>query len=139
MERMTFDNAVVTCTDLSSRVVVPSSFTEHQFIWDMVSEVPEGTVHIGCTDREEEGKWVQPGDGGEECSFLHWSPGEPNTILPGEDCAFMDYRYGGQWTDAYCYKLGYVVCQRPAVTPTTTPQISYCLQADTNGRFVSIR
>ncbi|XP_071807996.1 pulmonary surfactant-associated protein D-like [Asterias amurensis] len=136
MERMTFDDAVITCTDMRSRVAVPTSLQEQIFIWELVNAVDSEAVYIGCTDKEEEGKWLQPGDGGEECSFFNWYPGEPNNA-GGEDCAFMNPDFNGRWSDNTCIWPKYVVCQRPAVAPTD-PQIRlHCLQADTNGHFAS--
>ncbi|XP_033646020.1 perlucin-like protein [Asterias rubens] len=135
MEKMTFDDAVKTCTDMSGRLAVPTSFTDNQFIFEMVNKVVglKGKVWVGCTDREEEGKWVQLGEGGEECSFFNWYPGEPNSRDPDEDCAQMILPRNGSWYDGQCDGMCYVVCQRPAVAPTNP--LLYCLQADTNGRF----
>ncbi|XP_071798849.1 macrophage mannose receptor 1-like [Asterias amurensis] len=100
----------------------------------MVSNVESGNVWVGCTDREVEGKWVQPGEG--ECSFFNWYPGEP-TKQNGEDCVLMNPPCDGSWNDGSCNYPSYVVCQRPAVAPTIPPVSPYCLQADTNGRFAS--
>ena len=137
MEKMTFDDAVITCTAMSSRLAVPSSLREHQLIWDMVNKVAEGgNVWVGCTDREAEGKWVQPGEGGEACSYFNWYPGEP-TKQNGEDCVLMNPSFNGRWNGGFCTWPSYVVCQRPAVAPTTPPVSLYCLQADTNSRFAS--
>ncbi len=135
---MTFDSAVITCTAMSARVTVPTSLTEHQFIWEMVTKVASGNVWVGCTNREVGDKWVQPGEGSEECSFFNWYPEEP-TQHAGEDCALMNPSYNGLWNDGYCSWPSYAVCQRPAVAPTTPPISLHCLQADTNGRFASNR
>ena len=90
MEEMTFDDAVKTCADVSGRVAVPTSLKGNQFILEMPSKVVDlnskPKVWVGCTDREEEEKWLQPGEGGEECSFFNWYPGEPN---PSEHYAQM--------------------------------------------------
>ncbi len=134
MEKMNFNFAVINCIAMGGRVAVPTSLTEHQFIWEMVNKVAEGAVYIGCTDMTEEGKWVQPGVGGEECSFFNWYPGEPNGY-PGENCAQMNPFVNGLWNDGQCFLMENVVCQRPAVAPTSPPISLYCLQADTTGRF----
>ncbi|XP_033637895.1 mannose-binding protein C-like [Asterias rubens] len=131
---MAFDTAVITCAVMSGHVAVPTSLSEHQFIWDMVSEVAEGPVWVGCTDREEEGKWVQVDE--VECSFFNWGPGEPNNA-GGENCVLMNPPFDGSWNDGPCTWPTYVVCQRPAVAPTIPPVGLHCLQADTNGRFAS--
>ncbi|XP_071803767.1 snaclec 5-like [Asterias amurensis] len=133
MEKMTFDDAVITCTDMSGGLAVPTSLNGNQFIWEMVSKVVglQGTVWVGCTDKKEEEKWMQPGEGGEECSFFNWYPGEPNN--PSEHYAEMVLFHSGSWYDGRGDRMSYVVCQRPAVTPTNP--LLYCLQAGTKGRF----
>ncbi|XP_033646043.1 pulmonary surfactant-associated protein D-like [Asterias rubens] len=131
---MTFQDAVKTCTDMSGGLVVPTSLTENQFIFEMViNKVVDlySNVWVGCTDKKEEGKWMQPGEGGEECSFFNWYPGEPN--IEPEDCAQMVLFLNGSWYDGDCDGMCFVACQRPAVAPTNP--LLYCLQADTNGRF----
>ena len=135
MEKMNFDDAVITCTDMSGRLAVPTSLKGNQLIFEMFSKVVglKGKVWVGCTDKKEEGKWVQLGEGGEECSFFNWYPGEPNSRDPDEDCAQMILPRNGSWYDGQCDGMCYVVCQRPAVAPTNP--LLYCLQADTNGRF----
>ena len=105
---MTFDMALSTCTEMGGGLAVPDSLSEHQFIWEMFTQdVTEDDLWIGCTDMEEEGKWVQPGEGGHvECSYINWYPGEPNgrNAYPAHDCASMKRSYDGRWNDNSCEK-----------------------------------
>ena len=120
--KMTFDMAVINCNATGGHVAIPTSLKDHQFIWEMGSKVATDTVWVGCTDEEEEGKWVEYGQGGKECSFLDWYPGEPNGGSDSDiSCVRMRPIYNSQLIDVPCYWQSKVVCQRPAVAPTTTP------------------
>ena len=105
-ESMTFDMALSTCTEMGGGLAVPDSLSEQQFIWEVFTQVvPDGSVWIGCTDTEEEGKWVQPGEGGYvECSYSNWYPKEPNghNAYPADDCASMQRSLKGRWNDHRC-------------------------------------
>ena len=132
---MAWDEANTTCSDMGGGLVVPNYEDEHQFIWKMFERnVQESDVWIGCTDMEEEGKWIQAGGGGQECSYFNWAPGEPNQHSGHEeDCVQMWHETDGLWNDIECSRAAFVICEFSA-GPSPALEV-LCLQANANGRF----
>ena len=133
---MTWETAAQTCSDMGGGLVVPQSLEEHQFIWEMFTmSIPDASLWIGCTDMEEEDKWIQAGGGGQECSYFNWAPGQPNQYNGWEeDCVEMRNWYDGLWNDSGCSHMQFVICRFTAYCPT--PEM-FCLEADGNGRFTA--
>ena len=135
-QKMAWDEANTTCSDMGGGLVVPNSEDEHQFIWKMFERnIREGNVWIGCTDMEEEGKWIQAGGGGQECSYFNWAQGQPNQYNGWEeDCVEMRNWYDGLWNDSECFHMYFVICRFTACHPE--PDM-FCLLADDNGHFTA--
>ncbi|XP_038064640.1 perlucin-like protein [Patiria miniata] len=129
-EKMTWDQGDAACSEMGAGLAVPDSLEEHQFIWKMfTANVTLGELWIGCNDREEEGKWVKSGEGG-ECNFVNWAPGEP---VVG-DCMQLWRDRNGLMDDNACNNLIFVICERPV--PLAVPTMS-CLQSYADARSPS--
>ena len=124
---MTWRDAAQSCRDMGGGLAVPDSPDEHQFLWKKFTEtVTEGHVWIGCSDMEEEGKYVQPGEEERECTYFNWAPGEPNPAYRADGCIQLSRASGGRWNDAWCGDLCSVICEW-SIIPIITPSIS-CLE-----------
>ena len=71
---------------------------------------------LGGTDALNEGQWVWTGSQ-KPIGFTDWQDGEPNNVLPGEDCLELWYnRFNKyEWIDNLCglgvYLPAYSVCE----------------------------
>ena len=131
---MTWEGATRACSDMGGGLAVPDSSEEHQFIWKMFTgSVQEGNVWTGCTDKEEEGKYVHSG---QQCHYLEWAPGEP---YDGEnqDCIVLWRKHQGLMDDDGCNLSCFVICESPAVLFESP--VMFCMQANPEGRFVGLR
>ncbi|XP_038068731.1 perlucin-like [Patiria miniata] len=128
-ETMTWDQGDAACSEMGAALAVPDSLEEHQFIWEMFTGiVTVGNLWIGCNDREEEGKWMQSGEGG-ECNFFNWAPGEPRGVY--SDCIQLWRLPNGLMDDKGCSYPRSVICESPV--PLAVPTMS-CLQ-----RYADVR
>ena len=91
-ETMTWEEANQVCSDMGGGLAVPDSPEEHQFIWEMFTgSLQEGNVWTGCTDKEEEGKYVHSG---QQCHYLAWAPEEPKDDGQ-QNCVILWRKYQG--------------------------------------------
>ncbi|XP_038066624.1 hepatic lectin-like [Patiria miniata] len=130
---MTWDEAQATCSGMSGSMAVPDSDEEHQLIWQMFKENSlKGSLWIGCRHDSMEGRYVQPGNGGKECVYTKWAPGEPTGI--NAFCVQLWDAADGSWDDTGCTWDHSVICERPA---RAFPANLSCMQADASGRFTA--
>ena len=117
-EKMTWDEGNQACYDMGGSMAVPDSPDEHQFIWNMSTTAGDGgDLWAGCNDKEEEGHWVQAGNG-QDCGYLAWGEGQPSKS--SQRCAQMDDKYaGGLLNDEQCHKDAGVTCEFSAVPSIT--------------------
>ena len=128
-QRMYWNIAVETCSDMGWSLAVPYSADEHSFIWNMFTgAVQSGNVWIGCSKSQVTDKWVQPG--GKECHYANWAPGEPN----GQYCLQMWRARGGLLDDTFCSHWSFMICKRSR-GKLRSAQMTRCVQADASGRF----
>ena len=116
-ESLSWEAACQACSDSGAGLTVPKSLEEHQFVWDMLKRNGPGMegLWIGCSDKEEEDKWMQCNGQDPKCTYFNWAQGEPHPSLKlTEDCLEMRYERNGLWNDVPCNLNRRVICEHPA-------------------------
>ncbi|XP_022092638.1 snaclec stejaggregin-A subunit alpha-like [Acanthaster planci] len=134
-ERMNWMEASEFCEGRGSRLAVPNSQGENDFIWQMVSErveaesVSRSGVWIGCR-RESHYSSFECSGGPKEMSFTNWYPGFPDQSSP--QCILFSKGADGKWKNNKCVSANgkCFVCKMPNAAGV------HCLTADAYGRLV---
>ncbi|XP_038073062.1 tetranectin-like protein [Patiria miniata] len=123
------------CSAAGGGLAIPDSLDEHRFIWEMFTSWGggQGSLWIGCSGTEDEGRWMQAGGSGRECTYFNWAEERPRNGSRVGVCTAMKNGEDGLWNDLACSKRRHVICEKPSAP---TPKM-FCLQADANGRFTA--
>jgi Lectin C-type domain len=96
-EKLTWEQAVIKCTQLGGRMACPTSEEENAFISKLALEANTPTVWIGVTDQLKEGTWVQTD--GSAVQFSKWGGKGPNNYKGIEHCGVLSANNRGEWWD----------------------------------------
>ncbi|XP_022092637.1 secretory phospholipase A2 receptor-like [Acanthaster planci] len=136
IERMSWMEASDFCESKGSRLAVPNSQAENDFIWQTAVEQfqAESTrrngVWIGCKKESANSSFMCSG-GREKIGFTNWEADSPGHEFP--QCVVYFKRGNGKWTSNDCDPKGgkFAACEM------STPPGMHCLTANASGRFVS--
>ncbi|GEM_PF-4401404 len=87
--------AKAACEALWGKLVSIESGEEQEFVSGLVKPLGQDRVHIGASDRKEEGKWFW--ETGKPLEYTNWGSNQPDNANQSEHVAVM-FR-GSQWLD----------------------------------------
>ncbi|KAL4233231.1 C-type lectin domain 4 [Mactra antiquata] len=110
---LTFNDAVVFCSNQSAFVVHVETSMENNFLKYFLQEMNSYDYWIGMTDAVTENQWLWHGTDS-EVEFFDWAPGEPHNLQNNEDCAVFGDTINEQWADVDCSSKRKPVCELKA-------------------------
>ena len=112
---MTWLEANRTCAKLQATLAVPTSISEHNYIWERFNKEAFGVpgLWIGCNDMAVEGEWQPCPLRGQNRGFENWKDNQPDDWGGISDCAAMMNHFNSKWDDQYCYNPRSAVCKLP--------------------------